>query len=431
VTAKVHSALAQRTHEKVRVLQSKLHRAAKEDLSRTFGILYDKVVQWEVLWTAWIRVQRNRGAPGVDGRTILAIKEEGEVQFIREIQRELMERCYRPQPIRRLYIPKPNGKLRPLGIPVVKDRVVQGAVKLVLEPIFEANFKDESYGFRPRRSCQDALRSVRKWVTYGYSSVIDADISAYFDTIDHDLLMELVRKRVRDKWMLRLIRGWLECGIFEQDKVSLAEKGTPQGGVLSPLLANLYLHPLDKYWGERHPETKLVRYCDDFVVLIRRREPEGYLQDLKRFMARLRLNLSEEKTRLVEAQQGFDFLGARLVLKPTRRDRSRRFCYGFPSPKSMNKIRQKVREEVGRDYHRSIQEKIQYLNPLLRGWANYFNWLNSGEHFHKISRYVIQRLNRWNRRKQGRVQRSYRRLTGRELYALGLYRFSGTVAHVS
>lgn len=431
MTAGARSALAQRTQEKVRVLQSKLHQAAKEDLSRTFGILYDKVVQWEVLWTAWIRVQRNRGAPGVDGRTILAIKEEGEVRFIREIQRELMEKRYRPQPIRRRYIKKSNGKLRPLGIPVVKDRVVQGAVKLLLEPIFEANFKDESYGFRPRRNCQDALRSVRKWVTYGYSKVIDADISAYFDTIDHDLLMELVRKRVRDKWMLRLIRGWLECGIFEQDRVSLAERGTPQGGVLSPLLANIYLHPLDKYWGERHPETKLVRYCDDFVVLIRRRQPEGYLQDLKRFMARLRLNLSEEKTRLVEAQQGFDFLGVRLVLKPTRRDRSRRFCYGFPSPKSMNKIRQKVREEVGRDYHRSVQEKIQYLNPLLRGWANYFSWLNSGEHFNKIGRYVIQRLNRWNRRKQGRVQRRYRRLTGRELFALGLYRLSGTVAHVS
>jgi RNA-directed DNA polymerase len=430
VTARAN-ALAQRTHRKVRELQSKLHRAAKEDLGRTFGILYDKVCQWEVLWTAWIRVQRNRGAPGVDGRTILAIKDEGEVQFIRAIQRELVERRYKSQFIRRVFIKKPNGKLRPLGIPVVKDRVVQGAVKLVLEPIFEANFEPESYGFRPKRSTQDALRSVRKWVTYGYSTVIDADISAYFDTIDHDLLMRLVQKRVRDKWVLRLIRGWLKCGIFEQDKVSLADKGTPQGGVLSPLLANIYLHPLDKYWVREHLETKLVRYCDDFVVLIRRRRPEGYLRDLKRFLDVLHLTLSEEKTRVVEAQEGFDFLGARLVLKPTRRDRSRQFCYGFPSPKSMNRLRQKIREEVGRDYSRSLQEKIAYLNPILRGWANYFRWLNSGEHFHKIGRFVLQRLNRWNRRKQGRVRRRYHKMTGRELYGLGLYRIDGHIAHVN
>jgi len=429
VTAKATS-LAQRTHRKVRVLQSKLHQAAKEDLGRTFGILYDKVCQWEVLWIAWIRVQRNRGAPGVDGRTIQAIKQDGEVEFIRAIQRELVEKRYKPQAIRRVFIKKPNGKLRPLGIPVVKDRVVQGAVKLVLEPIFEANFEPESYGFRPKRSCQHALRSVRKWVTYGYATVIDADISAYFDSIDQDLLIKLVQKRVRDKWVLRLIREWLKCGIFEQDKVRLADKGTPQGGVLSPLLANIYLHPLDKYWVREHPETKLVRYCDDFVVLIRRGRPDGYLQDLQRFLDMMRLKLSEEKTRVVQAQRGFDFLGVRLVLKPTRRDRSRQFCYGFPSPKSMNRIRQKIREEVGRDYYRSLRETIEYLNPILRGWANYFSWLNSGEHFHKIGRYVMQRLNRWNRRKQQRVRRRYRKVTGQELYGLGLYRLDGTVAHV-
>ena len=431
VTAKGRSPLAQRTRRNVQVLQNKLHRAAKKDLSRRFGILYDKVYRWEVLWTAWIRVQRNKGAPGVDGRTILAIKKGGEVQFIREIQRELLEKQYKPQPIRRVFIEKADGKLRPLGIPVVKDRVVQGAVKLILEPIFEANFMEESYGYRRNRSCQEALKSVRKWITYGYSTVIDADIASYFDRIDHDLLMKLIRKRVTDKWILRLIRRWLRCGIFEQDRVTLSEKGTPQGGVLSPLLANIYLHPLDKYWADQHPETKLVRYCDDFVVLIRRKRPEPYLDDLGRFLERLRLSLSEEKTQVVLAGKGFDFLGVRLVLKPTRRDRSRRFCYGFPCPRSMNKIRQKIRGEVGRDYHVSLEDKIRYLNPVIRGWASYFNWLNSGEHFHKIGRYVIQCLNRWNRRKRGRVRRSYRRLIGRELYGRGLYRISGTIVHVT
>jgi RNA-directed DNA polymerase len=188
---------------------------------------------------------------------------------------------------------------------------------------------------------------------------------------------------------------------------------------------------LDKYWTDQHPETKLVRYCDDFVVLIRRRRPESYLDDLGRFLKKLRLSLSEEKTQVVLAEEGFDFLGVRLVLKATRRDRNRRFCYGFPCSRSMNKIRQKIRAEVGQDYHVSLEDKIGYLNPIIRGWANYFSWLNSGEHFHKIGRYVIQRLNRWNRRKRGRARRSYRRLTGQELHTRGLYRLSGTIVHVT
>jgi len=431
VTAKGMSPLAQRTRRKVQVLQQKLHHAAKKDLRRTFGILYDKVCWWEVLWTSWIRVQQNQGAPGVDGRTILAIKAEGEVQFLKDLQRELVEKQYKPQPIRRVFIKKANGKLRPLGIPTVRDRVVQGAVKLILEPIFETNFMTESYGFRPGRSCQQALKAVRKWVTAGYSTVIDADLESYFDTIDHSVLLSLVQRRVRDKGVLRLIRGWLECAIFEHDKTVLAERGTGQGSVLSPLLANIYLHPLDKYWAERSPETKLIRYCDDFVVLMRRKAPERYLQQLKTFLTRLRLTLSEEKTQVRRAEEGFDFLGARLVLKPTRRDRSRKFCYGFPSPKAMQGIRLQIRTQVGRDHTKSLDEVIRYLNPVLRGWANYYNWLNSAEHFHEVERYVVQRLNRWRRRKQQRVRRSYRKLSGKELFAQGLYKITGRIAHVT
>lgn len=430
VTAKGQSPRAQRTQRKVQVLQNKLHQAAKKDLNRTFGILYDKILIWEVLWTSWIRVQRNKGAPGVDGRTIEAIKKDGELKFLREIQRELLEKKYRPQPIRRVFIEKANGKLRPLGIPVVKDRVVQGAVKLILEPIFEANFSEESYGFRPKRSCKDALRSIRKWVTYGYSTIIDADISSYFDTIDHDLLMKLVQRRVRDKWILRLIRRWLKCSIFDQDKSTLSEKGTPQGGVLSPLLANIYLHPLDKFWSDRYPETKLIRYCDDFVVLIRRRWPDRYFMELEEFLKKLKLQLSPEKTRIVQAETGFDFLGARLVLKPTRKDKRKKFCYGFPSPKSMNKIRSKIRDEIGRDYDKPLKTKIEYLNPILRGWSNYFCWLNSAEHFHKVGRYTIQRLNGWNRRKQKRVRRSYRRLSGKDLHEMGLFAMHGRIVRL-
>jgi group II intron reverse transcriptase/maturase len=427
VTAKGQGPLAQRTQRKVQVLQNKLHQAAKKDLNRTFGILYDKITIWEVLWVSWIRVQRNKGAPGVDGRTIEAIKKDGEVKFLRDIQSELLEKKYRPQPIKRVFIKKANGKLRPLGIPIVKDRVVQGAVKLILEPIFEANFGEESYGFRPKRSCKDALGSIRKWVTFGYSTVIDADISAYFDTIDHDLLLKLVQRRVRDPWILRLIRRWLKCSIFEQDKSMRAELGTPQGGVLSPLLANIYLHPLDKFWSERFPETKLVRYADDFVVLIRNRRPDRYFNELQEFIKKLKLQLSLEKTKVVNANDGFDFLGARLVLKPTRKDKRKKFCYTFPSPKSMNSVREKIRTEIGRDYDKSLKSKIEYLNPILRGWSNYFCWMNSSEHFHKIGRYSIQRLNGWNRRKQKRVRRSYRRLSGKDLEEMGLFAMHGRI----
>lgn len=432
VTAKGQSARAQRTRRKVQVLQNKLYRAAKKDLRRTFGILYDKVCLWEVLWTSWIRVQKNKGAPGVDGRTILAIKKAGEVQFIREIQQELLGKKYRPQPIKRVFICKQNGKLRPLGVPVVKDRVVQGAVKLILEPIFEANFMEESYGFRPKRSCQQALRSIRKWVTYGYSTVIDADIASYFDTIDQELLLKLIERRIRDKWVLRLIRRWLRCSIFGQDRTFFSEKGTPQGGVLSPLLANIYLHPLDKYWAQNQDgwTTKLVRYCDDFVILIRNRPAEPYLRDLKRLLKLLHLELSEEKTRVVQAEDGFDFLGVRLILKPTRRDPNRRFCYGFPSPKAMKAVRKKIRDEIGKDYQKTLDQKIQYLNPILRGWTNYYSWLNSGEHFHKIERYVLQRLNAWLRRKQNRVRRRFRKPHAKTYFAAGLYRLSGRITHV-
>jgi RNA-directed DNA polymerase len=430
VTAKGSSPLAQRTHRKVQVLQQKLHQAAEKDLRRTFGILYDKVYWWEVLWISWIRVQQNHGAPGVDGRTIRAIKAEGEVQFLKDLQRELVEETYKPQPLRRVFLKKANGKLRPSGIPTVRDRVVQGAVKLILEPIFETNFMPESYGFRPGRSCQAALKAVRQWVTCGYSTVIGADPEAYFDTIGPSVLLSLVQRRVREKWVLRLIRGWLQCAIFEHDKTVLAGRGTGRGAVLSPLLASIYLHPLDKYWAERYPETKLIRYCDDFVILIRRKAPDRYLQQLKTFLSRLRSTLSGEKTQVVNAEGGFDFLGARVVLKPTRRERTRKFCYGFPRPKAMERMRHQIRTEIGRDHTKSVDEVIHSLNPVLRGWANYYNWLNSAAHFHEVERYVIQRLNRWRRRKQQRVRRSYRKLSGPELYQHGLYKITGRVAHV-
>lgn len=418
--------------KKVRVLQNKLHIAAKKERSRTFGILYDKICWHEVLWVSWKRVLKNKGAPGVDGRTIRAIKEYGEDKFLREIQLELLEKNYKPTPIKRVYIKKSNGKLRPLGIPTVKDRVIQGAVKLVIEPIFESNFLDESYGFRPRRSCQDALVSIRKWVTYGYSTVIDADISEYFDNIDHDLLMRLIRRRIRDKHVLRLIKGWLKSNIFEQDKQLVAKKGTPQGGVISPLLANVYLHTLDKYWQETHNhwKTKLIRYCDDFVILIRNDDPNRYMKSLENMLSKLKLELSSDKTIVTKAEKGFDFLGVTFRLKDTKTKNTGKFCYGYPSRNSMQSIRKAIREEVGKNYQPSLAHQIKYLEPLLRGWANYFNWLNSGTHFKKLDRYVAQKLNRWNRIKHNAKNRKYKYFSSEELWSKGLYRTGGKITYV-
>jgi RNA-directed DNA polymerase len=425
VTATGKSLLAQRTIKKVRVLQETLYRAAKENLRRTFGVLYDKVCRWEVLWEAWYRVRRNRGAPGVDGRTIEAIKAQGEVEFIQGIHAELVAKQYRPRAVRRVFIPKGRGRFRALGIPVVKDRIIQGAVRLVLEPIFEANFCEGSYGFRPGRGCRDAIAAIRKWVTYGYSHVIDADVAACFDSIDHDLLLELVQRRVRDKRVLRLIRWWLKAGIMEADQVRTPVRGTPQGGVLSPLLANVALHPLDKYWEQQHPDTKLVRYADDSVVLSRWRPAEAYMPSFERIIARLKLQLSTEKTQIVEAESGFDFLGVRFVRKPTRRRGTGVFCYGFPTAKAMKHVRQRVREEIGGDVRRPLSEVINYLNPILRGWSEYYRWLNSAQHFRKVDRYVVFKLQRWLRRKQQRTRRAFRRPPDEWWWEQGLFRCSG------
>lgn len=422
---------AQCALEKVRVLQDKLHQAAKKDQNRRFGILYDKICQIEVLWVSWLRVQKNKGAPGVDGRTILAIKEYGVMKFLTEIQSELLNKKYKASTIKRIYIKKSNGKLRPLGIPIVKDRIIQGAVKLIIEPIFESNFLEGSYGFRPRRSPKDAISAVRKWVTYGYSTVIDADISSYFDTINHEILVSLVKRRINDKWIIRMIKGWLNQAIFKQDETALANKGTTQGSVISPLLANIYLHSLDKYWQMRHNEwdTQMVRYCDDLVILIRNKDPKIYMESLKRMLSKLKLKLSEEKTQVVSAEQGFNFLGVRMVLNASRRSKGKKFCYGFPTNKSMKELRNKIKREFGKDYQPSLSHKIEYLNPILRGWANYYNWLNSGVQFRKIDKYVTRKLNLWNRTKRDAKKRKYKWLAGSDLYNQGLYKMSGQICY--
>lgn len=417
--------------EKVRVLQRKLYRAAKAQLQRTFGVLYDKVCSEEVLWVAWEQVRRNRGAAGVDGETIEAIEARGVVQFLGELRRELLQQSYRPQAVRRVFIPKPDGRQRPLGIPGVKDRVAQAAVRMVIEPLFEASFRPGSYGFRPKRSAKQAIYDIRKWVTYGYDKVIDLDLKSYFDTIDHVLLMKLVQRRVRDPRVLRLIRRWLRAGVMHEGVLEETLIGSPQGAVISPLLSNIYRHPLDLYWEREVKDTKMVRYADDLVVLCRWRPAETYMPRLRQFLARLRVTVHGDKTRIVHAREGFDFLGVHFRKQPTRRDASRWFCYCWPSRRSMQRMRDKVKAAISRDTRPSLEEKMDRLNPLLRGWAAYFNWLNSAQHFRKVDQYVLGKLRRWLRAKHQRRPRAFWETPLVFWRKAGLYLMQGRIAHTS
>lgn len=421
---------AQRTLvEKVRVLQRKLYRVAKAQPKRTFGVLYDKVCSSEVIWTAWEKVRSNRGSAGIDGQTIEAIEAYGVDRFLAELQDELRTQRYRPDAVRRVFIPKPDGRQRPLGIPRVRDRVAQAAVKIVIEPLFEASFRPGSYGFRPKRGAREAIADIRKWVNFGYAQVIDLDLKSYFDTIDQTLLMKLVMRRVRDPRVLRLIRRWLRAGVMHDGLLEETLVGTPQGGVVSPLLANIFLHPLDVHWQEEMRGTHLVRYADDLVVLCRRDAATKYMPELRRFLARLKLTVNEEKTRVVSAREGFDFLGVHFRQRPTRRDPRRSHCYAWPSRRSMQRVRDKVRVIVGCNGRPSLAEMVQQLNPLLRGWGNYFSRLNAAQHFAKVDFYVQCKLRTWLRRKHQRANRASWSTSPAFYRQAGLYSLPGTVRY--
>jgi group II intron reverse transcriptase/maturase len=414
---------------KVKELRDTLSRAAKQSLDRKFGALYDKLYRSDVLWDAWKRVKKNKGAPGVDGHTIEYIEEViGLVPFLKALQEELRSQDYEPEAVLRHWIPKPGSTdKRPLGIPVVKDRVAQTAAKLVLEPIFEANFLSFSYGFRPGRSAHDAIDKIRRAVTFERQYiVIDADITKYFDSIRKALLMELVERRVNDSRVIRLLWKWLDAGVMDDGRYFKADEfGTPQGSVISPLLANIYLHSFDKMFQLSGISGTLVRYADDFVILLRK-NGQAVVEWVRRTLNRLGLTLHPDKTRIVHAKEGFDFLGVHFRLRSVKKQESKLTysCRRWPSDRSMQRVKTRIKEVIGRRYSLSLEEMIQALNPTIRGWNTYHTRIQADQkRFRFLNQFVWDRLRIFLKRKHDDPSRGYRRASYEIFQRLGLAQF--------
>jgi RNA-directed DNA polymerase len=395
---------------KIRMLQRKLYQKAKGESNYRFYLLYDKMYREDILAHAYELVKSNKGAPGVDGQTFSGIETAGLEEWLNEIRKDLHAKTYRPQAVRRVMIPKPGGGERPLGIPTVRDRVVQTAGKLLLEPIFEADFDPNAYGYRPKRSAQDAIRKVHELLREGYTDVVDADLSKYFDTIPHRELIRCVARRIADRDMLHLIKMWLKVPVEERDENGKRRMsggknstcGTPQGGVISPLLANLYMNRFLKYWrmtGRSEAfKAQVVNYADDFVILSRGHAAEA-LNWTRMVMPRIGLTLNETKTSIKQARsEYFDFLGYTFGPHYIRKN-GRRFIGESPSKKSISRLRQKVADLLQPWNVSTWPEVRDRLNAVLRGWTNYFSCGEQYQVFRAVDNYVYARVRIFLRRR--------------------------------
>ena len=420
--------------EKVRQLQNKLYLTAKKCSSRRFHALYDKVYRDDVLYEAWKRVKANKGSSGVDGITIEDIEVMGVNRYLTGIQSELKSGTYKPLPVRRVMIPKADGSQRPLGIPCVKDRIVQMATKIAIEPVFEADFKDCSYGFRPKRSTKQALEVVRKACNNKGYYVVDADIEKFFDNVNQDKLMTLVEQRISDRRILKLIRQWLKSGVFYGNVLEISELGTSQGSVISPLLANIYLNTLDRLW-EKYGLTHgtLVRYADDTVIICKNKKSANHALSLLQYiMGKLDLRLHPVKTKIVcmwDGKEGFDFLGMhhRRMTTETRQGKMFQETYQYPSRKAMKRIKTAIKLNVNsrRLLVANEEDLIKNLNPKITGWKNYYTTKTSDKWMRALDWYIICTFTRWyNKKHQRRNRMSKIGFVRSNMYEKGLKRMA-------
>jgi RNA-directed DNA polymerase len=394
------------TPEAIRTLQRKLYTKAKQEPAYRFYALYDKAWRADILVHAYRLVRANKGSPGVDGTNFEDIEQKiGIDKFLSELAQDLKDKTYRPSPVRRVMIPKADGSQRPLGIPTIRDRVAQMAVKLVIEPIFEADFCPNSYGFRPKKSARDAVDDIANALHQGYTNVIDADLSKYFDSIPHAKLLAVVAERIVDSAILHVIKLWLKAPVIGEDKDGIRKhvgggkansRGTPQGGVISPLLANCYLHVLDRIW-DRHQlrrklQARIVRYADDFVVMCRGKT-DAPLSTVRQVLERLDLTLNESKTHIVDArQESFNFLGFAIrVSKSWKTGKS--YQHICPAPKSLVKIKERITQLTARERTPiPLEDIVGSMNATLRGWTNYFHYRNSSGALEKVRTHAEERL---------------------------------------
>ena len=425
---------ARSTHDKARQLQRALYRAAKASPTRRFHALYDKVYREDVLAKAWREVKTNAGSAGVDEQTIEQIEQHGVEGFLAELGAELREGRYRARAVRRVLIPKADGKQRPLGIPTVRDRVAQAAAKVVLEPIFEADFCDSSYGFRPKRSAHQAGEQLRQAVNRGANWSVEIDIEAFYDRIDQELLMKLVEQRICDRRVLKLLRQWLKAGVLDDGKLLPSDQGVPQGGVVSCVLANVVLHELDRLWEDRCSQLgQLIRYADDAVLLCRTEaQAHEALWRVGVILNRLKLTLHPTKTQLVfvgDGRRGFDFLGFHCRKVESWKYRGKRYLQRWPSRRAMQRVRDRIKA-ITAPRHRlpePIESIVAEVNQVVRGWAGYFRVGNSTRKFKDVDHYVHERLAKFLTKKVGRSGHQRRRYTWAFFEKLGVYQLSGTV----